>query len=237
LADLLSSHGFSWRYYAPSAGYIWTAPNAILHICKPLGTTCTGFSWRRNVDLIPSDVLSDIAHCNLRNVSWVIPTGQNSDHPFGNTAGGPSWVASIVNAIGTSTCKDGSDTYWTDTAILITWDDWGGWYDHVKPPASPPPQAGYQYGFRVPLLVVSAYTPQGYIDNRQYDFGSIIRFIEHNALIRMGALTFADARASTDLLAFFDFSLQPRPFKTIPSLHDARWFLNDKSPQLPPDDD
>src|SRR5215472_19030264 len=77
----------------------------------------------------PANVLNDISACNLAQVSWVIPIGQNSDHPGNpNTVGGPSWVASIVNAIGNDTkCEDGRG-YWSDTAILITWDDWGGWY-------------------------------------------------------------------------------------------------------------
>src|SRR5437868_10602121 len=65
--------------------------------------------------------------CQLPAVSWVIPTGQASDHPGNNNGTGPSWVASIVNAIGGS-------SYWSNTAVIITWDDWGGWYDHVPPP-------------------------------------------------------------------------------------------------------
>ena len=95
--------------------------------------------------------------------------------------GGPSWVASIVNAVGNSTCKnpDGS-SYWNSTAILVTWDDWGGWYDHEPPTIEAYPQGGYQMGFRVPLIVVSAYTPAGYIHNGQEDFGSVIRFVERN---------------------------------------------------------
>lgn len=237
LGDLLSEHGFSWKYYTPSAPSIWTAPNAIHHICQPVGSLCTGPAWRANVDLVAADVLADIGRCALRDVTWVIPTAQNSDHAESNTGGGPSWVSSVVNAIGSSSCKDGSLSYWNDTAIFITWDDWGGWYDHVVPPTLPPPENGYQYGFRVPLVVVSAYTPTRYIDNNTYDFGSIVRFIEHNSLIRMGALTFADARSKTDLLHFFKFAQAPRPFHAISAPHDARYFLNDKSPQLPPDDD
>jgi len=239
--DLLSPMGFSWRYYTPGQDSIWTAPNAIKHICVPSTQTsyikCTGAQWTANVDLVPADVLSDIAHCNLRNASWVIPTGQNSDHADGNKGGGPSWVASIVNAIGNSACKDGRRSYWNDTAIVIVWDDWGGWYDHEPPRFLPFPQGGYQLGFRVPMIVVSAYTPAGYIDNGRHDFGSIIRFIEHNFAIREGKLNFADARATTDLLTFFHFRQGARPFQTIPAPLDADFFLNDKSPALPPDDD
>src|SRR5215471_7048967 len=139
MADLLTSTPtpipLTWRYYSAGAGSIWTAPNAIQHICQSSGPggTCTGQDWTDNVDLSPSDVLKDIGACNLRSVSWVIPTGQNSDHARINDGGGPSWVASIVNAIGNSAQCDGGTGYWNDTAIFITWDDWGGWYDHEPP--------------------------------------------------------------------------------------------------------
>jgi phospholipase C len=189
--------------------------------------------------------LTDIGACKLRNVIWVIPTGQNSDHPGpnGNT-GGPSWVASIVNKIGQSPCTDKVNgktlTYWQDTAIFITWDDWGGWYDHEPPTLLSVPQQGqgdYQYGFRVPLVVVSAYTPQGYIDNLRYDFGSILRFVEQNFGIPEGALNFADQRATNDLTSFFNLNTSPRTFNVIPAPRGEEFFLYDKRPMEPPDTD
>src|SRR5208337_228052 len=182
----------------PSAGSIWTAPNAIQHICESSGPggQCTGKDWSDNVDLKPADVLADIANCSLRNVSWVIPTGANSDHARANDGGGPSWVASIVNAIGGSNCENGTG-YWKNTAIFVTWDDWGGWYDHEPPPIFQGLQGDYQYGFRVPLIVISAYTPAGYISNKKpLDFGSILRFIQQNFGIKEGLLGFTDSRAT-----------------------------------------
>jgi hypothetical protein len=89
-------------------------------------------------------------------------------------------VASVVNSLGTSTNCDGGAGYWLDTAILVTWDDWGGFYDHEPPPILSQPQGDYQYGFRVPLVVISARTPAGYVSNNHHDFGSILRFIEGN---------------------------------------------------------
>jgi hypothetical protein len=68
----------------------------------------------------------------LAAVSWVIPDGKYSDHPI-NSGQGPAWVAAIVNAIGNSTTCDNNIGYWQDTAIFITWDDRGGWFDHVAP--------------------------------------------------------------------------------------------------------
>ena len=97
-------------------------------------------------------------------------------------------------------------------------------------------QGDYQYGFRVPLLVVSAYTPLGYVDNARHDFGSILRFVEQNFGIPEGALNFADARATTDLTSFFDWNQPHRAFQHIVAPKDANFFLNDKRPMAPPDD-
>jgi phospholipase C len=239
MSDILPAN-VSWRYYTTGhpAG-MWTAPNAIKHICqpsKPYGGKCTGPEWFDNVDFSSQDVLTDIANCNLRSLSWVIPSGQNSDHPGGKHAGGPSWIASIVNAIGTNTTCD-KNGYWEDTAIIVTWDDFGGFYDHVPPPILPMPQGDFQLGPRVPLIFISAYTPPNYVDNNQNDFGSILRFLEQNWGIQEGALNFADARATTDLTTFFNLNLRPRPFVPIPAPMDANYFLNDKTPPTDPDDD
>jgi phospholipase C len=249
MATLLDQHTpkLSWKYYTPGSNSIWTAPNWIREICDPNDdySQCTGLEWKDNVDLVPADVLTDIGACKLRNVIWVIPAGQNSDHPgpHGNT-GGPSWVSSIVNKIGQSKCTDTVNdktlTYWQDTAIFITWDDWGGWYDHEPPTLLSVPQQGqgdYQYGFRVPLVVISAYTPRGYVNNRRHDFGSILRFVERNFGIMEGALNFADQRATTDLTEFFDLNQSPRKFRHIRAPLGEEFFLNDKRPMEPPDTD
>jgi phospholipase C len=85
-------------------------------------------------------------------VSWVTPSKPDSDHPGYHSDRGPSWVASVVNAIGES-------SYWDSTAIIIVWDDWGGWYDNA-----PPPQLDYRgLGVRVPCLIISPYAKQGYV--------------------------------------------------------------------------
>ena len=243
MSDLLDRKGISWKYYSPGPNGIWTAPNAISHICRAKGQACTGPLWHNNVDLKPADVLTDISNCQLRQVSWVIPTGDNSDHSGDTTGGGPSWVASIVNAIGNSWTNSGHQCdYWGNhtqdsTAILITWDDWGGWYDHEPPQLLGFPEGAYQYGFRIPLIVVSAYTPVHLINNEQHDFGSMIRFVQHNFGIREGALSFADSRATTDLTAFFKLQKAPRAFKTIIAPKGAEFFINDTRPANDPDDE
>jgi phospholipase C len=241
LTDELKAKGVSWRYYTPSAPAIWTAPNAIQHMCgpnapPPNAIACVGSDWVNDVVLYtkqnPAPILIDIRNHQLPAVSWVIPAGQNSDHADSTAAvGGPSWVASIVNAIGAS-------SYWSNTAILITWDDWGGWYDHV-----PPPQiisdgtswgSGYVYGFRVPLIVVSPYVKAGYISHVRHDFGSILRLIEE--LFDLPSLGYADAHAD-DLSDCFDFTQTPLQFKTIAAPMSAEHFLNDHTPPTDPDDD
>src|SRR5262249_7617079 len=144
----------------------------------------------------------------------------------------------IVNAVGTSPCKnpDGS-SYWSSTAIIVTWDDWGGWYDHERPVFEPYPQGGYQIGFRVPLIVVSAYTPAGFISNQGCAFGAVVRFIEHNFRIMEGALTFADARSHHDLMEYFSLDQPPRTFTPIKAPLSARDFLKRKPSRLPVDND
>jgi phospholipase C len=234
LTDLLNANKISWKYYAAIAGSIWTAPNAIQHMCGPNApipnaTACTGSDWTNNVVLKYTQVLTDIANGQLAGVSWVIPNGASSDHAGINDGSGPSWVASVVNAIGNS-------SYWANTAIFITWDDWGGFYDHVAPPT--PLINSYELGFRVPLIVVSPYAKPAYISHVTHDFGSILKFIEGTfglPVVAPGA-GYADERAD-DLSDCFDFNQTPLTFQTIPAKLDAAHFLNDKSPPTGPDND
>lgn len=237
LTDLLNAKQVSWKYYAPVPGSIWTAPNAIEHMCgpnatPPNATACTGSDWTNNVVLNYTQVLTDIGNGQLADVTWVIPTGQASDHAGLTDGSGPSWVANVVNAIGTS-------SYWANTAIIITWDDWGGFYDHVPPPAI---LNSYEFGFRVPLIVVSPYAKPAYVSHQVNDFGSILKFIEGNfglPLVAPGASTpYADSFTMTgDLSDCFDLNQNPLTFHMIPAKFDAAHFLNDKSAPVGPDND
>ena len=194
LFDLLDARGVSWRYYdALTYGGLWSGPDAIQHIRF-------GPDWA-NVTVPGAKILTDIARGQLAGVSWVIPTAAASDHALSTDGSGPYWVASIVNAVGTS-------QYWNDTAIFVTWDDWGGWFDHVSPPI----YGSYELGFRVPLIVVSPYARRGYVSHVQHEFGSIIHFIE--STYGLGSLGYTDARAD-DLADCFDFSQTPSPFVAV----------------------
>ncbi len=224
--------GLTWRYYAPSEGSLWTAPDAVRHMCQPAGApaVCSGPDWTNgDIALDPAQVLTDIVQNHLASVSWVNPTGLESDHAAANDGSGPSWVASIVNAIG-------GGPYWKNTVILVTWDDWGGWYDHVPPPLDAK-FPYYENGFRVPLLVISAYTPPGYVSQQTHSFGSILRFVE--AAFGLPVIPpgdFVDSRAD-DLSDFFDFAKPPRGFVPIPAPLGAQFFLHDRRPVTDPDDE
>ena len=261
MADLLDARSITWKFYSPRPGSIWTAPDSFQSICKPEFVNpngdpkskleCTGAEWKANVDLAKNgtDILRDIDNCKLANVSWVIPDGAWSDHAGSGDKYGPSWVAAIVNAIGThAKCAKGTpdegQTFWDDTAIVITWDDWGGWSDHVPPTVlsklpckSIPCQGDYQHGFRVPLIVISAYTPAGLINSADHNFGSVLRMIEGVNHILEGSLGFADARSSSDLHGFFDLKMPPRTYTPIPAVKSKSFFLTYTAAPMDPDDD
>jgi phospholipase C len=247
LTDLLDTAGLTWRYYAPGEGSIWTAPDAISHMCVSSGDggTCTGPDFTAtnpkvvlNQTESNAQILADIQNGALQNVSWVIPTGDDSDHARSNDGCGPTWVTSIVNAIGQS------PTYWPNTVIILTWDDWGGWYDHVPPPSVLANCAkwgcGYVYGFRVPLVVISPYiTNPGYVSHTNHDFGSILKFIENT--YGLGPIYsenggYADSNALDDLSDLFKFTQPPISFTTIPTPTVPGNCPTDSTPSDPDDD-
>jgi len=217
LPDLLDAQGIGWRYYSATAGDLETGPNSIRHLRF-------GPDWSEDVVPGSTQVLRDIAQGRLPAVSWVMPSRLASDHPGGSDGSGPSWVASIVNALGNS-------PYWSSTAIFITWDDWGGWYDHVPPTI----YDSYTYGFRVPLIVVSPYVVSpGYISHVTHDFGSILKFTEE--AFGLPSLGYADSRAD-DFSDCFNFGNHALAFHPIPAKYDQNYFLNDKRKPMDPDDD
>jgi phospholipase C len=196
LGGIADRAGVSWRYYAHTILYNWNAYDAIRHVRF-------GPDWNADISAPETNILSDIQNGSLAQISWVTPSCPNSDHhscgTTKNLGFGPNWVASVVDAIGAS-------PYWSNTAILITWDDWGGWYDPVAP------QELYSdgLGFRVPLIVVSPYARAGYVSHVTHEFGSILHFTEET--FGLGDLGTRDV-SSDDLSDMFDFSQQPIPFQ------------------------
>ncbi len=217
MMDLLDAKHVVWHYYQYSyIANFWAGPDAIRHIHEEK-------NYRTEVVAPSSRVLSDVLNGDLEAVSWVTPDLDDSDHARVADGSGPSWVTSIVNAVGTS-------RYWKDTAIFITWDDWGGWYDHVKPPK----YNSYELGFRVPLIVVSPYAKRGYVSHRQHEFGSILKFIEET--YGLGSLGTTDVRAD-DLADCFDFTQKPRKYVPIHAPIGPMYFLHHSPSNQPPDDD
>jgi len=252
LTDILDANNLSWKYYAAKDGSIWTAPDAIQHMCEPKGDpnqlACTqnpdwtGPDPKVVIEGVGAQVITDIQNCELSSVTWVIPDGGASDHAGTNKGLGPSWVASIVNQIGlNSPCPGTGESYWSDTAIIVTWDDWGGWYDHVAPPIhnSGPTANSYEYGFRVPIIVISPYTKPAYISHQSNDFGSILKFIEETfSLPEVNpSVGYADSYALGDLSDFFDFTQTPLTFQQIPTDYDRQYFVTRTGMPTPPDDD
>ncbi|HEX3457992.1 MAG TPA: alkaline phosphatase family protein, partial [Candidatus Baltobacteraceae bacterium] len=178
--------------------------------------------WNAHISQPETSIFNDISSGTLPAMSWVVPDGINSDHPAYPSDTGPSWVASVVNAIGES-------AYWKNTAIIIVWDDWGGFYDPVKPP--PLDRQGGP-GFRVPAIVVSPYVPNNEVSHTVYEFGSILRFVEDTW--SLGRLGTTDS-TSNSMADIFTFKQPPRKFKKIPSQYSRYYFIHQPPSGLPVD--
>jgi hypothetical protein len=204
LADNLQAAGVSWAYYGPpegSNGYVWVALDAINHIRN--STT-----WTTNV-FSDTQFISDVKAGKLPAVSWLV-TGL-SEHPPASACSGENWTVQQINAIMKS-------PLWSSTAIFVTWDDFGGFYDHVPPP----PEDTYGLGMRVPLLIISPYARSGYISHTQYELSSVLKFIEED--FGLPPLTSRDAGANdtTDSFNFTQTALSPL-LLTTRSCPSAGW--------------
>ena len=218
LGDELDKAGLSWRYYTSSVyedGGEWSPYQAIKHIYY-------GKDWSKDVITPQTQFFADVSNGKLPVVSWITPTCENSDHAGCGSNTGPSWVASLVNAVGES-------KYWKSTAIFVFWDDWGGWYDHV-----PPKIVDYDgLGIRLPLLVISPYAKKGHVSHVHYETSSILRFIEDR--FALPRLSVSDQRATSPEKDCFDFAQSPRAFSPIPSDHDKNYFIHQPLDRRPVD--
>ncbi len=197
LPTILDAHGISWKYY--SQYDIWDAPLYLQSYYKsPNNIRDSG------------QFIHDVKASKLSTISWLMPPGGDpSDHPPAHIQTAQNWVAEQINAVMKS-------SYWSDTAIFLTWDDWGGFYDHVTPPVLD----GDGLGLRVPLIVISPYTPKGTISHKQGEFSSFDTFIEDNwNLPNLGQRDFL--KQTSNLMDFFDFSQKPRPPLIVKPLPDA----------------
>jgi phospholipase C len=208
LADEMDASHISWKYYAPNQtrpGYVWSSYDAIKHIR-------TGPDWNTNV-VDFNQFTTDAAAGKLPAVSWLV--GGTGDHPPSSICQGEDWTVQRINAIMSN------PAVWAHTAIILTWDDFGGFYDHVAPPAGLNPAS--QYGSRVPAIIISPYAKHAFVDHTMYSISSVVKFIE--TTMGLSALGTLDAQAN-DLSNAFDFTQTPLPpfslsTRPCPAMHNA----------------
>jgi phospholipase C len=189
LADELQSAGVSWRFYAAppgGAGYVYSTLAGINHIRY-------GPLWSNVVN--HTQFNSDAQAGNLPAVSWLTALDSDDEHPPSGACPGENWTVSTLNAI-----MNGPD--WNSTAVFLVWDDFGGFYDHVPPPVLDK----FGLGPRVPLLIISPYAIAGKVSHTQYEFSSILKFIEER--FGLPPLTPRDGNAN-DMTDSFNFGQTP----------------------------
>lgn len=221
--NLLDQHGITWRIYASQGAYTQQQPTAYApwffkYVADQAATR-----------VVPmSQYYTDVANGTLPNVSFIdpdmfgTPQTENDEHPIANVQVGQKFVADAINALLASPT-------WSTTALFLTWDEHGGFYDHVTPPAAPAPDATLpmwiagdphdlfdEYGIRVPVVVMSPYSKPNFVSHVVHDHTSILRFIETR--FGLPALTNRDGSADP-MLEFFDFNTAT--FATPPSLPAA----------------
>jgi phospholipase C len=223
--DRLQESGVSWKFYVqnydPSITYrnLGTSGNRASQV---IWVPLLNFDrFLDNPDLASHIVNLDQYYIDLNNndlpaVSYIIPSGA-SEHPPGSLEIGQRFVKTLVQELMRSSS-------WESSAFMLVYDDWGGWYDHVAPPVVDE----YGYGPRVPALLVSPYAKEGFIDNTELDFTSILKFIEYNWGLE--ALADRDAKAN-NILTAFDFKQPLRSAQFLPLSREVAP-LTIKSPTL-----
>ncbi len=224
IADVLNGSPVTWKYYHQALGNNYTTavenaehgcvgnahPNAC-NLWNPFMSQKRSYSESYSPHFVAnSRIFFDIAKGDLPNVSYVIPDGGVSEHAPNSIEKGMDWTADVVNAVMKS-------NYWSSTAIIVSWDDYGGFYDAVAPPKlihqseciplfkTKTLNPDCYLGFRVPSLIISPYSKHGYIDHTQYSFESILKFIEWN-----WGFSYSNARIqyANNIQSSFNFSIR-----------------------------
>jgi phospholipase C len=218
LGEEADKAGVTWAFYTGTIygnGGIWSAYQANKYVYY-------GSDWTNDVITPQTQFFTDVSNGNLRQISWITPTCQNSDHAGCGSNTGPDWVASLVNAIGES-------QYWDSTVIFIFWDDYGGWYD-----PEPPSYVDYDgLGMRIPMIIVSPYARKGRVSHVHYEHGSILKFTED--VFGLPRLSASDARATSPEKDCFAFFRPPRKFEAIATKHGKDYFMHQPVDLRPPD--
>jgi phospholipase C len=207
IGDLLESAHVSWKYYT---GPYNDTSNPAVNVYEAFRKIRYGPEWQQNIVTPSGTILSDIQKCRLAQVSFAMPNAVDSDHAATLSAAGPGWVGSIYLALVQSRHASQECNYYKDTALIVTWDDSGGWYDHVAPPPGPD---GTTWGFRIPIIVISAWARSNfdaahpnatpYVSHTRRESTAITKFIEKNwNLGNMGQRDVTD----DDLSDMFDYT-------------------------------
>ena len=211
ITELLTSGKLDWKYYVTSGTTPDTDDGEVIGneteqqqdpktytLWNPLpafpAVKSDSAQWNRLVDT--SQFYSDAAAGTLPQVSWVIPSGAVSEHPPSGIHDGMAYVTGLINAVMMS-------PEWNTTAIFLSWDDWGGFYDHVYPPQIDQ----YGLGLRTPGLVISPYSRENFVDHRTYSFESWLKIVEER--FGVNSMTARDNNAN-DMIDAFDFTQSPR---------------------------
>ena len=194
LANLADSSGVSWKAYtslaANQSGYIYNP-------FRSFSSIFNGTDWGTKV-VTYNDFITDAQAGNLPAVSWLTPPTAETDHPPDSACVGENWTVQQINAI-----MQGPAAQWNSTAIILTWDDWGGLYDHVAPPY----RDQFGLGLRVPFLIISPWTIKG-VYHTEIEFASVLRFMEET--FNLPSLGAADTVAN-DMQDAFNFNQSPLP--------------------------
>ncbi|MGE5460566.1 MAG: alkaline phosphatase family protein [Solirubrobacterales bacterium] len=226
---LLHEQGVSWGYYVARGTNVQcsTDPIGCALEGSPVGTPTIWNPLPNFSTVQENGQLGNIQEVDkfyraakdgtLPTVSWVVPDDDLSEHPPKSIEGGQAFVTSLVNEV-----MRGPD--WDTSAIFLTWDDWGGFYDHVEPPRVD----RYGYGLRVPALLISPWARAGYIDHQTLSFDAYLKLIEDLFLGGQRLDPATDGRPDPrpivreevpilgDLLAEFDFTQTPLPPLILP---------------------
>jgi phospholipase C len=201
--DRLQAKGISWKFY------VQNYDPRITYRSRVLGDRGSQVVWNPLLDYARyidnpklfshivdlSQYYVDLEHGTLPAVSYIVPSGA-SEHPPGRIQAGERFVRSLISELMRSSA-------WSSSAFMWSYDDWGGWFDHVKPPRVDK----YGYGFRAPALLVSPYAKPGFVDHTDFDFTSALKFIEQNWSLKPLA---SRDRKATSIANAFDFSQTPR---------------------------
>lgn len=188
LPDRLDEKGISWKYYLADSQF-FDVMGMIEHVNNgPMAD-----------NVVPSITFDDDARSgHLPAVSWLTPPVALSDHPgYGGICDGENWTVKTMNTLMRS-------PDWESTVVVLTWDDFGGFYDHVAPPHLDL----YGLGPRVPAIIISPWAKRGYVMHDTMEFSSVLALIEH--LWDLDPLTARDRQAN-DMLGAFDFNGKPQP--------------------------